>query len=230
LQNLLKNIDVLCENTLSSRVGEQGDFMERVAIYYRVSTDKQDFESQRETITRWLDALPENKKPKDIKVFMDEGISGKTTQRPGYQEMLRHAFEKRIDTIIVYKLDRLSRNATHAIKILLDLDEVGVAFISVTQPVLNLGHENPFRRTMLAAFAEIAEIERETTVARVKSGLEAARRRGVKLGPPTKVTKEKQQEARRLKGEGLSYGKIAKMMELSVGAVHKMVTGEEVVE
>ena len=204
--------------------------MDRIAIYYRVSTDKQDFASQKETISRWLADLPEAKRPKMILEFVDEGISGKTTRRPGYQDMLSHAFAQKIDTIVVYRLDRLSRNATHAIKILLDLDEVGVAFISVTQPVLNLGHENPFRRTMLAAFAEIAEIERDTIVARVKSGLDAAKRRGQRLGPPIKVSREKQVEARRLKEEGRSYGVIAKMMELSVGAVHKMVTGKEIPE
>ena len=50
----------------------------------------------------------------------------------------------------------------------------GSHIYSVTQPVLNLGHENPFRRTMLAAFAEIAELERETIVAQVVAELEAA--------------------------------------------------------
>ena len=204
--------------------------MDRIAIYYRVSTDKQDFDSQRETVGKWLADLPEAKRPKEVLEFVDEGISGKTTRRPGYQDMLAHAFARKIDTIVVYRLDRLSRNATHAIRIILDLDEAGVAFISVTQPVLNLGHENPFRRTMLAAFAEIAEIERDTIVARVRSGLDAAKKRGVRLGPPTKVNPEKQAEARRLKVEGKSYKGIAKIMNLSVGAVHKMVTGADIAE
>ena len=204
--------------------------MERIAIYYRVSTDKQDFDSQKATISKWLNDLPEEKRPKQVLEFMDEGISGKTTRRPGYQDMLTHAFGRKIDTIVVYRLDRLSRNATYAIKIILDLDEVGVAFVSVTQPVLNLGHENPFRRTMLAAFAEIAEIERETIVARVRSGLDAAKKRGVRLGPPIKINRELQMAARRLKDEGKSYSAIAETLDLSRATVHKMVTGEDLVE
>lgn len=92
----------------------------------------------------------------------------------------------------------------------------------MTQPVLNLGHENPFRRTMLAAFAEIAEIERETIVARVKAGLDAAKKRGVKLGAPVKVDQDKLDEAIRLRAAGNSYKKIAKEIGLSVGSVHKM--------
>src|SRR5690606_17801849 len=145
-----------------------------------------------------------------------------------FQRMLDDAYKHQIDTIIVYRLDRFSRHATTAIRYLLNLDEAGVAFISVTQPVLNLGHENPFRRTMLAAFAEIAEIERETIVARVRAGLEAAKKRGVKPGAPQKVDREKQLTARRLRQEGHSYKAIAKELDLSVGSVHKLVNGPDV--
>lgn len=158
---------------------------------------------------------------------MDVGFSGKTTRRPGYQDLLKAAYSKKIDTIVVYRLDRLSRHANYAIRLLLDLDEAGVAFISVTQPVLNLGHENPFRRTMLAAFAEIAEIERETIVARVKAGLEAAKKRGTKLGAPRKYDFHMQQKARALKDSGLSFKKVAENLAISVGAAHSLVRGDD---
>ncbi|MEI6833680.1 MAG: recombinase family protein [bacterium] len=200
--------------------------MERIAIYYRVSTDKQDLESQKVAIDRWLGDLP--KKPKSIHVIQDEGMSGKHENRPGYKELLGLAINRKIDTIVVYRLDRLSRNATVAIKTLLELDEYGVGFISVSQPVLNLGHANPFRRTMLAAFAEIAEIERETIVARVRSGLDAARRRGVVLGAPVKVNDEAVSKARALRAQGLSYKDIAAELGISVGSVHKALKAADV--
>lgn len=192
--------------------------MERIAIYYRVSTDKQDLESQKVAIDKWLAELV--KPPKHIYTIRDEGISGKHENRPGYKELLQLALSKKIDTIVVYRLDRLSRNATVAIKTLLELDEYGVGFISVTQRVLNLGHANPFRRTMLAAFAEIAEIERETIVARVRSGLEAAKRRGVTLGAPVKLTEDVKEKAKQLRADGLSYKDIATELGLSVGTIH----------
>lgn len=196
--------------------------MKNVGIYYRVSTDKQDLDSQRTAVEKWLADLPEKKRPEKVLVFKDEGMSGKTNKRPGYQDLLNTAYARKIDTIVAYRLDRMSRNATEAIQTLLSLDEVGVAFISVTQPVLNLGHENPFRRTMLAAFAEIAEIERETIVQRVRSGLEAARKRGVKLGAPKKIDAEVEETIRRLRGEGHSLRTIAKEIGLSYGAVQKV--------
>ena len=196
--------------------------MKRIAIYYRVSTDKQDIDSQKNSVEKWLSELTPEQRPKHITVFMDEGLSGKTLNRPQFKKMLDSAYAGKIDTIVVYRLDRFSRHATTAIRLILSLDEVGVAFISVTQPVLNLGHENPFRRTMLAAFAEIAELERETIVARVVAGLEAAKKRGVVLGAPKKLNEAKQLEAKKLKASGLTVRDIAKKMNLSVGSISKM--------
>ena len=196
--------------------------MQKVAIYYRVSTDKQDLASQKNAISDWLERLDDEKKPTSITEFNDEGISGKTLNRPGLQSMLDAAFQNKVDTVIVYRLDRLSRSATSAIRMILNLDDAGVAFVSVTQPVLNLGHENPFRRTMLAAFAEIAEIERETIVARVRAGLDAAKKRGVKLGPPTKIKEEERNKVHELRKQGWSMRKIAAELSISVGMVSKI--------
>lgn len=190
---------------------------DRIAIYYRVSTDKQDLESQKITVEKWISELKEP--PSKIHVLKDEGISGTHENRPAYKELMHLAVNRSIDLIVVYRLDRLSRNATVAIRTLLELDEYGVGFISVTQPVLNLGHSNPFRRTMLAAFAEIAEIERDTIVARVRSGLDAARKRGVTLGAPVKLTAELRERATLLRQNGKSYREIASELEISVGSV-----------
>ena len=202
--------------------------MKTIAIYYRVSTERQDLKSQKDAISAWLEGLGDDKKPKKIMVFEDEGLSGKHTDRPAYQDMLKAAYAGKFDTIVVYRLDRFSRNASDAIKTLLSLDEIGVGFISVTQPVLNLGHENPFRRTMLAAFAEIAEIERQTIVTRVKAGLDAARQRGVKLGAPSKISADTKAKVDQMREEGLSLRAIAKSIGLSYGAVQKIVSQKEI--
>lgn len=198
--------------------------MKNIAIYYRVSTERQDLCSQQQAIDDWL---AKQQKPRKIYTLKDEGYSGSSQQRPAYQELMKLAISGHIDTIVVYRLDRFSRSASNAIRTLLELDEHGVGFISVTQPVLSLGHDNPFRRTMLAAFAEIAEIERETIIARVKSGLQAARKRGVKLGRPQKDTAELLHDVRALREEGLSYREIALRVKLSPGKVHSMLNGKK---
>ncbi|MFW7379265.1 MAG: recombinase family protein [Oligoflexus sp.] len=204
--------------------------MKNVAIYYRVSTDRQDLASQQGAVESWLAALPAEKKPLTTTVFKDQGISGKTNRRPGYQALLKAAYEQQIDTIIVYRLDRMSRNATDAIQTLLSLDQAGIGFISVTQPVLNLGPENPFRRTMLAAFSEIAEIERETIVSRVRSGLIAAKKRGVRLGRPRKASREDQIAVRQMRAAGKSYLAIAQSLGLSHGTVQNLAKGPDLPE
>lgn len=193
--------------------------MKHVGVYYRVSTDRQDLASQRSAVEAWLETLPPERRPTSLTEFKDHGQSGKNSQRKEYQALLKAAFERRIDTIVVYRLDRLSRNATEAIQILLTLDQAGVGFVSVTQPVLNLGLDNPFRRTMLAAFSEIAEIERDTIVGRVKQGLEAAKKRGVVLGRPRTTSEEQVQRIQELRREGLSFQKIADRLEMPVTTV-----------
>ena len=197
--------------------------MKNIAIYYRVSTERQDLHSQTEAIESWL--TKQDKPPHKTYTFKDEGYSGSNQQRPAYRDLMKLAISGRIDTIVVYRLDRFSRSASNAIRTLLELDDYGVSFISVTQPVLSLGHDNPFRRTMLAAFAEIAEIERDTIVARVKSGLQAARKRGVKLGRPQKTTTELLARVHSLRLQGLSYREIAQRVKLSQGKVHNMLNG-----
>ena len=157
--------------------------MNSIAIYFRISTVKQELTIQRDAVEAWLKSLPADKKPKKVRMFQDEGRSGKDNNRPGFATMIELARAGEVDTIVCYTLDRFSRSASFAIRTILELDSCGVAFISITQPILNLGHENPFRRTMLAAFSEIAEIERDVIVQRVKDGLAAAVRRGKKLGP-----------------------------------------------
>lgn len=143
-------------------------------------------------------------------------------EREAYLALIKAANEKRIDTILVYRLDRLSRSATEAIQLLLRLDQAGVGFISVTQPVLNMGIENPFRRTLLAAFAEISELERDTIVSRVNSGLEAARNRGVKLGRPAGDNSKAKEAIVRLRAEGKSFGEIATELEMSRTSVQRL--------
>lgn len=194
--------------------------MERVVLYYRISTDKQDLHIQREALEKWL--AQRDPPPSKVYTIKDEGYSGLNMRRPGYRQMMQMAINRKIDAIVVYRLDRFSRSASNAIRTLLDLDDYGVGFISVTQPIMSLDHSNPFRRTMLAAFSEIAQIERDTIVARVRAGIQSARRRGVQLGRPTKKDAETLAHARRLRADGKSYRQIAADLQLSKGTIYSM--------
>lgn len=195
--------------------------MKKQAIYYRVSTTKQDIDSQKMEVENYLASQQINLA--SVKIYSDIGLSGKHLNRPEFLNMLADAQQGKIENIIVYKLDRFSRSASTAIRLILELDEMGVGFISVSQKALNLGTDVPFRRTMLSAFAEIAQIERETTVERIKAGLNAAKKRGVKLGRRVKITDRVKDNILALREEGLSIRQIAKKVGFSRNSVHKII-------
>lgn len=197
--------------------------MKKVAIYMRCSTNKQDLEMQKRHILDWLD---NHQKQSDLKIrwFTDAGCSGKNMNRPGMIELLKCVGSRQVDHVICYRLDRLSRNAITAIKLVMDMASQNIGFVATDQPILNLGNDNPFRHTMVAAFAEIAQIERETTVARVRAGLEAAKRRGKKLGRPEVISRDDIRRAAQayLDKKG-SLRAIAKQFNVSHNTVRKAV-------
>ena len=190
----------------------------RVAIYYRVSTKGQEFDSQEHEVKMFIGKLEEQ--PTSIQVFGDKASGKSRKKRPDFERMIAMARDGEFDTIVVYKLDRFSRDANTAIRLLLELDSVGVAFISVSQRVLNLGHDNPFRRTMLAAFAEIAQLERETIVQRIKAGLKVAKEKGNRSGPKIKYDGKKIAE---MSFRGMKYKEISKITGASLGTISKSV-------
>lgn len=194
--------------------------MKKIAVYYRVSTDKQDLASQKYAVETWLGGL--KTKPESVKVIEDQGFSGGTTKRPGYQQVLQLAADGEIDTIVCFKLDRFSRSASSAIRTILDLAEKGVGFVSVTQQALNLSTDNPFRNTMLAAFADIGQIERETISERTKAGLAVARAKGKLLGRPKVGTEAQLLQVQKLRESGSSFRDIAAQVGLSKTKVFTM--------
>jgi DNA invertase Pin-like site-specific DNA recombinase len=193
--------------------------MQPVAIYYRVSTDRQDLAMQKTAIAQWLATKhPLATAPIEIE---DVALSGSRADRPGFQRLLQLAREHQIDTVIVYRLDRFSRDAATAIRAILDLDGLGVAFVATDQPALNLGSDVPFRRTILMAFAEIAQIERETIIARVKMGLQAARAKGTHLGRPP-LADDVRAKVRSLRAQGWTFARIAQETQLSQGSINNI--------
>lgn len=169
-------------------------------------------------INRWLERqVSENL----ISYFRDQGISGSCAHRPEYRKLLHHAKKRKIDLVLVYSIDRLSRTASEAIQTILMFDHIGVDFVSICQPIFDTPN-NPFRRTMMMLFAELAELERTILITRVKAGLAAAKARGVKLGAPAKITASLKEKIRSLRAQNLTLRQIADQVKLSIGSVHKV--------
>ena len=193
----------------------------RVAVYYRVSTkDKQSFASQKHAVEEWL-----RKNRLTAKYTIEDKESGASERRPGYKKIIDLALKNRIDAVVCYKLDRFGRNAHAVIKRVIEIEEMGVHFIAIETPALNTLDKLPFRSVFLSAFAEIAEIEKENIRDRIKAGLNAARKRNVKLGRPSKVNDPENQKAViRLRSQKFSIRKIAAITGLSTITVQNILS------
>jgi len=107
--------------------------------------------------------------------YDDNGFTGSNANRPSLQKLLKDIKEDRVNMVIVYKLDRLSRSLVDFVQLLKFFDEHDVAFASVTQPI---DTSTSTGKLMLHILSSFAEFERELISERTKDKMSAARKRG----------------------------------------------------
>lgn len=108
--------------------------------------------------------------------YDDGGYSGGTTDRPGLQSLLRDIEAGRIDIVLVYKVDRLSRSLADFARLMQTFDEHKVSFVSVTQQFNTTTSMGRLTLNMLLSFAQF---EREVAGERIRDKIAATKRRGV---------------------------------------------------
>lgn len=180
----------------------------KIAAYVRVSTsDKQTTKSQRHCIPEW--ATANRIQPNQIRWFEDK-LSGVKAERPALNKMLRAVERGAIDTVVVVRLDRLSRSTRGGLETLSKLADHQIRVVSISQNIDFNGAMGKFLSTLLLA---IAEFERETIVERIRDGLAAAKANGQVLGRP--VNDKRHAQIAKLKSEGYSVIDIADELECS---------------
>src|ERR1035441_8430212 len=155
--------------------------------------------------------------------FVDVGVSGSKDSRPQLDAMMRLAKARKLDIIVVWKLDRFGRSLRHLVDALEELKAVGCDFVSLRD---NLDLTTPAGRMMFHVIGAMAEFERELIRERVRAGLAHARSKGQKLGRP-KVRREHDPDAkviRKMRGEGQSYGEIAEALSRSKADIYRVAT------
>lgn len=187
----------------------------KVGIYERVSTSEQDTGSQRYAVDQWL----AKRGITEVRTFTDLGISGKTDKRPAFQALLAAVELGEIDTVVTFRLDRLSRKATTALTLLLDWIKKDVQFFAVDQAVLHLGKDNPMRLTIAAMFSELAQLERDALISRVKAGIAAAQARGVKFGATSKLSAAQRVQIKKLVAAGKPMRSIGAQFGVSAATI-----------
>ena len=182
-----------------------------VALYARVSTDKQAVDMQTSELKEFI----KRRGWKLHKAYIDKGFSGKNTNRPAFNEMMSQARDRRFDVLLVWKLDRLGRSLKDLINILDELSSFGVDFISFKDR--HMDTTTPTGKLVFNVVASVAEFERDLISERIKAGLENARRKGKVLGAKRKLSPALFEKAQELKNQGLSNRQVAKKLNISEG-------------
>ncbi len=163
--------------------------LKRCAIYTRKSTEEgldqafNSLDAQRESCEAYITSQ-RNEGWRRVKArFDDGGLSGGNTDRPGLQALLAEIEAGRIDIIVVYKVDRLTRSLADFAKLVERFDKHGVSFVSVTQ---QFNTSSSMGRLTLNVLLSFAQFEREVTAERIRDKIAASRKKGLWTGgnPP----------------------------------------------
>lgn len=175
--------------------------------YARVSTEEQNLDLQ-------IHAL---KGAGCSVIHEDFGVSGASVKRPGLRKALRRV--QAGDVLVVWKLDRLGRSLPHLVETINALRGRGVGFRSLQEQIDTTCAGGRFYFHMLAA---LAEFERELISERTRAGMASARRRGVHVGRPSKLTPEKVEQARVMIEAGeTSTAEAAALMDVDVSTLRR---------
>jgi len=191
--------------------------MSGTAIYVRVSTVGQNVAGQRREIERWL----EGNGITDADWFIDK-MSGDNLARPEFERLQRAIFDGRVRSVVVWKLDRLSRSLKDGINVLSEWCERGVRVVSVTQAIDLSGAVG---RMLAAVLLGIAEMEQETRRERQAAGIAAAKEQGIYRGRRKGTTKATPTRAQELRANGLTDREIATALGISRRTVQRYLNG-----
>jgi len=157
----------------------------RCAIYTRKSSEEgleQSFNSldaQREACIAYITSQKQEGWQVIDTLYDDGGYSGGSMGRPALRELLTDIEAKKIDTVVVYKVDRLTRSLTDFAKIIETFDTHGVSFVSVTQ---HFNTTTSMGRLTLNVLLSFAQFEREVTGERIRDKIAASKKKGMWMG------------------------------------------------
>lgn len=161
----------------------------RCAIYTRKSSEEgleQDFNSldaQREACAAYIASQRSEGWILSEHQYDDGGLSGETLDRPALQRLFDDIDQGRIDRVVVYKIDRLTRSLLDFAKLIERFEAAGASFVAVTQ---HFNTSTSMGRLTLNVLLSFAQFEREVTAERIRDKIAASKRKGMWMGgvPP----------------------------------------------
>jgi DNA invertase Pin-like site-specific DNA recombinase len=189
--------------------------MKKIAVYIRTSTVGQNQASQTREITRWLKG--NGIEAKSVEWFRDKA-TGNNLERPGFKKLQAAIFAGEVGTVVIFKLDRLSRSLREGINTLCEWLEKSIRVVSVTQQLDFTGATGQLVASTLFA---VAAMESEIRKERQAAGIAAAKERGVYEGRRAGTTKALPNRAKQLRERGLNVTEIATSLGVSRRTVQR---------
>ncbi len=193
-----------------------------IAAYVRVSSRQQKADSQRAEIAKWLAG---NGIDAGQVQWYEDKESGKSLARPAFERLQADIFSGKVKTVVVWKLDRLSRRLRDGVNLLADWFDRGLRFVSVTQQIELNGAVG---RMIAALMLGLAEIEREHILERQTAGILLAKKRGAYAGRKPGTTKATPDRAAKLRDRGLTLPEIANALDVSTATVSRYLRAAKV--
>lgn len=192
------------------------------AVYLRVSIRGQKLASQRREVERYLAGHG----IENVRWYVDTISTRKDiTERPGLAELRQAIFNGEVDTVVLYRLDRLARSIRDGINLLTDWINAGVRIVITT---MQIDLSGALGQTVAALLLGLAQMEREAIRERQAAGIAAWRekleREGDKHpgGRPKGTFKVNPKRVAELRQRGLTYAEIGSALDISVPTVRKM--------
>jgi DNA invertase Pin-like site-specific DNA recombinase len=191
----------------------------RIAIYARVSTDKQSTENQLLELRTLCNQLGYT----IVQEYTDNGISGAKSrdERPALDLLLKDATRRKFDMVMCWSIDRLGRSLQHLVEILNELQALKIDLYFQQQ---GMDTSTPSGRMIFSVFGAIGEFERNLIRERVIAGQQRAKANGVKLGRPTKMNDGMRSAVKILREKGMGIKQISRELQIGVGTVYSVMS------
>jgi len=190
----------------------------RIAIYARVSTDKQTVDNQLIELRSLCGRLGYT----IVQEYTDSGISGAKgrNDRPALDALMKAATQRKFDMVMCWSIDRLGRSLQNLVEILNELQALGIDLFFQQQ---GMDTSTPSGRMIFSVFGAIGEFERNLIRERVLAGQQRAKANGVKLGRPSKMNDGMKSAVKLLRDKGMGIKQIAKQLQIGVGTVYSVI-------
>ena len=156
-----------------------------------------------------------------IKEYVDVGISGNKSrhQRPQFDAMLNSAMRKDFDLVMFWSVDRASRNLTHLVQMMNDLDSKNIGMYFHQQ---SIDTSTPSGRAMIQMAGVFAEFERSMLRERILASHERAKLEGKSIGRPTTISSGLIKSIKFMRSKNIGIKKISRELGCGVGTIYKV--------